>query len=72
MGTSIFCARSILPALSALIHTHTLVILDNASIHHVAGAVDMIQTAGALAYFLSPYRPDLNAIEHTFSKVKSH
>ena len=35
----------------------------------MAGAVDMIQNAGALAYFLSPYSPDLNAIEHTFSKV---
>ena len=48
----------------------SIVILDNASIHHVAGVV-MIQNAGALAYFLPPYSPDLNAIEHTFSKVKS-
>ena len=31
----------------------------------------MIQNAGALAHFLPPYSPDLNAIEHTFSKVKS-
>lgn len=49
----------------------SIVILDNASIHHVAGTVDIIQNAGALAYFLPPYSPDLNAIEHTFSKVKS-
>ena len=33
----------------------SIVILDNASIYHVAGAVDMIQNAGALAYFLPPY-----------------
>ena len=49
----------------------SIVILDNANIHHVAGAVDMIQNAGALAYFLPPYSPDLNAIERIFSKVKS-
>ena len=49
----------------------SIVILDNASIHHVDGAVDMIQHAGTLAYFLLPYSPDLNAIEPTFSKVKS-
>ena len=47
----------------------SIVILDNASIHHVAETVDMIQNAGALASFLPPYSPD--AIEHTFSKVKS-
>ena len=45
--------------------------LDNASIHQVPGILSTIQSVGALTYFLPPYSPDLNAIEHTFSKVKS-
>jgi len=33
--------------------------------------VDTIQQTGALVQFLPPYIPDLNAIEESFSKVKS-
>lgn len=47
------------------------VVLDNASIHQVAGVADHIQATGALLYYLPPYSPDLNPIEHAFSKVKS-
>ena len=49
----------------------SIVVLDNASIHHTNGIVDKIQRTGALVYFLPPYSPDLNPIEETFSKVKS-
>lgn len=45
--------------------------MDNASIHHQSTIVDAIQSTGALLHFLSPYSPDFNAIELTFSKVKS-
>ena len=53
------------------LNAHSVVILDNASIHHVEGVVDTIQQTGALVQFLPPYSPDLNAIEESFSKVKS-
>ena len=46
-------------------------ILDNASIHHVEGIVDLIESTGALVEFLPPYSPDLNPIEEAFSKLKS-
>ena len=50
----------------------SVVILDNASIHHVDAVVDLITAAGALVRFLPPYSPDLNPIEEVFSQVKSY
>jgi hypothetical protein len=49
---------------------HSVVILDNCSIHHIHGIVNMIEEVGAIAHFLPPYSPDLNPIEEAFSKVK--
>ena len=50
---------------------HSIVIMDNASIHHVDGVVEMIQGVGDLVIFLPPYSPDYNPIEEAFSKVKT-
>ena len=49
---------------------HSVVILDNASIHHIDDAVRAIEDIGAIVHFLPPYSPDLNPIEELFSKVK--
>ena len=51
---------------------HSIVVLDNCSIHHIPGIVEMIQEVGALVHFLPPYSPDYNPIEKAFSKVKSN
>ena len=48
----------------------SVVIIDNASIHHVDSVVQLIQNTGALIQFLPPYSPDLNPIEEAFSKLK--
>ena len=54
------------------VNPHSVVILDNASIHHVQGVIDLIEVqAGAKLIFLPPYSPDLNPIEEVFSQVKS-
>ena len=50
---------------------NSIVILDNCSVHHVAGVASMITQVGALVYFLLPYSPDLNPIKERFSKIKS-
>ena len=50
---------------------HSVVIMDNASIHHVYGVVDLIESQGARLIFFPPYSPDLNPLEEFFSKVKS-
>ena len=63
--------------LSPLLHPsnssnpHSVFILDNAAIHHVDGAVDLLRYLGVLIYFLPPYSPGYNPIEEWFAKVKS-
>ncbi len=48
-----------------------MVIVDNASIHHVQDVQDMIENQGnAKLIFLPPYSPDLNPSEEVFSQVK--
>ena len=47
-----------------------VVIADNLRAHHTAGARAAIEARGARLFFLPPYSPDFNPIEHTFSKVK--
>ena len=53
------------------VNPHSVVVLDNCSIHHVAEITRSIEDVGALVHFLPPYSPDFNPIEETFSKVKS-
>ena len=50
---------------------HSIVVLDNCSIHHLDEIVDMIHEVGALVHFLPPYSPDYTPIENMFSKLKS-
>ena len=49
-----------------------VVVMDNASIHHVDRVVATIQQTGAPVRFLPPYSPDLNPIEEVFTEVKSY
>ena len=51
---------------------HSVVVMDNASIHHLETVQDMILGVGALIRFLPPYSPDLNPIEEVFSKAKRY
>ena len=50
---------------------HSVVVLDNAAIHHVDGIMSMVEEVGALVLFLPPYSPDYNPIEELFSKLKA-
>ena len=50
---------------------HSVVIMDNCSIHHINEIVPMIQDVGAIVHFLPPYSPDFMPIELAFSKVKT-
>lgn len=50
---------------------NSVVVLDNASIHHVDHVEQSIRNTGAMIHFLPPYSPDLNAVEEAFSKLKS-
>jgi transposase len=48
-----------------------LVFMDNCPIHKMEEIEDVIEARGAGVLFLPPYSPDLNPIEHGWSKVKT-
>ena len=49
---------------------HSVVVLDNCSIHHVDKVRELLNDTSVLTQFLPPYSPDYNPIELAFSKVK--
>ena len=53
------------------VNQQSIIVMDNASIHHVYPVIEALEEAGCLLLFLPPYSPDLNPIEECFSKVKS-
>ena len=67
-----FVKTCLLPVLSPYngINHHSIVIMDNASIHHVAPVVRLIESTGAKLVFLPPYSPDLNPLEPVFGTSK--
>ena len=68
-----FVLSNLLPHLQPFNGTnpHSVVVMDNCSIHHVQEVEEIFDEAGVLLLFLPPYSPDLNPIELAFSKVKS-
>ena len=68
-----FVERCLVPILQLFNGTNdrSIVVMDNASIHHVDRVVTKVQNTGALLRFLPPYSPDFNPIEELFSKVKA-
>ena len=49
-----------------------IVVMDNLASHKAAGVVEAIEAAGAQAWYLPVYSPDLNPIEKMWSKVKQY
>lgn len=67
-----FISKQLIPILNPFngYNPKSIVILDNASIHHVDTVVSAIIATGALIRFLPAYSPDFNPIELVFSEVK--
>ncbi len=51
-------------------NSRSVLVTDNASIHHVDDVIGLVEEVGALVHFLPPYSPNMNPIEEAFSKVK--
>jgi transposase len=49
-----------------------VVVMDNLPAHKRPGVRAAVEAAGATVLYLPPYSPDLNPIEHMWSKVKQH
>ena len=52
------------------LNDHSVVVLEDASIHHVASIENVINSVGALVNFLPAYSPDLMPLEEVFAEVK--
>ncbi len=51
-------------------NSRSIVVMDNASIHHLDKVHEIITGVGAKLCFLSPYSPDRMPLEEVFSEVK--
>jgi len=60
-----------LPQMRPYPEKHSVIVLDNAQIHHNADWIDMVKNAGGHVEFLPPYSPDFNPIELAFSSIKA-
>ena len=47
-----------------------VLVMDNLSVHKVAGVREAVEAKGATLLYLPPYSPDLNPIELAFGKLK--
>ena len=52
------------------VNPRSILIMDNASIHHVHRVQQLVDTAGCLLWFLPAYSPNMNPIEEVSSHVK--
>ena len=68
-----FLERCLLPQLLPYngVNARSVMILDNASIHHIESATRLFEETGALAIFLPSYSPDYMPIEQCFSKLRA-
>ena len=60
-----FVQKQLLPQLFPFdgVNPHSVVIMDNCSVHHVQETVSKIEGVGAIVQLLPPYSLDLNPIE---------
>ena len=69
-----FIRRCLIPVLVPFdgLSPNSVVVMDNASIHHVDSVVETIPSVGAFVRFLPPYSTDINLIEEVFGEVKHY
>lgn len=51
--------------------SNSVIVMDNARIHHNADLISLLEGLGCRVIFLPPYSPDYNPIETAFSIIKS-
>lgn len=65
-----FVRGKLIPNMQPFPGPHSVLIMDNCSIHHVEEVKQELEAAGVLVIFLPPYSPDYNPCEEMFSFVK--
>ncbi|MBA4719389.1 MAG: IS630 family transposase [Nitrosopumilus sp.] len=65
-----FLRGSLIPSMNTFPGKHSILILDNCTIHHSQHIKDFLHSMEILPFYLPPYSPDLNPIEELFSYMK--
>ena len=67
-----FLEHSILPIMQPFngVNPRSILILDNASIHHVDEVIKLVNSKGVMIRFMPAYSPDFMPLEEVFSQVK--
>lgn len=65
-----FVRGKLIPCMQPFPGPHSILIMDNCSIHHMEEVKHELASAGILVIFLPPYSPDFNPCEEMFSYVK--
>ena len=63
--------QGLLPKMNKWPLPNSVLVIDNASIHNVAGIREAVEEHGARLLFLPSYSPDFNPIELAFSTIKA-
>lgn len=63
--------EQLLPLCSPWPGRNSVLVMDNASIHHTARIKQMCRDAGVTLVYLPPYSPDFNPIERFFAELKA-
>jgi transposase len=63
--------QGLLPHMNEWPLPRSVLVIDNASIHKVAGIREMVEGRGARLLYLPTYSPDFNPIELAFSTIKA-
>ena len=63
--------EGLLPRMNKWPLPNSVLVVDNASIHKVAGIRELVEEHGMRLMFLPSYSPDLNPIELSFSSIKA-
>lgn len=67
-----FLKHRLLPRMNPYPGINSILVMDNAKIHHTRKAARLCRDAGIHVVYLPPYCPELNPIELAFSQIKSH
>ena len=65
-----FLRGSLIPNMNPFPDKHSIIVMDNCTIHHVQEVKDLIEQFGIMVIYLPPYSPDYNPIEELFSYLK--
>lgn len=63
--------QDLLPRMNKWPLPNSVLVIDNTSIHKVAGIREMVEEHGARLLYLPSYSPDFNPIELAFSSIKA-